>query len=373
MLHYIRLVILSLFVFCSIAVQAQELKILTWEGYVKDGEVIEVNKILADAGYDYQIKVISPWAEGPRQMYTLLRDKKADISFLTLNYIKQKNGQIAKLLQPINVNSPRLSNYKNLLPEFKDIEMGKNKDSILYLPWGGGAYGIWANMDKLENTQLPKNIADLWNPNWKGKISLSKGQIEPNVALASLALNKKAFYLNDSAIKTKSLYAMTKSNSEIQQKLNDLYDQVGNFWESSPSFSQDNLLVASYGFGAAEANNNGGNWKLVNFLEGNTVWLDTINFHKDLTGKKLEAAEIFANYFIGKSVQERIANKLGMVSVSAAISNNPLLLDNPDFFKKEMLWPPYTKNVSMVLRKLSRNAMRIRKNKNSDRNLKSIL
>ncbi|MEY8205689.1 MAG: extracellular solute-binding protein [Bermanella sp.] len=354
-------------------VQSEELKILTWEGYVEEEDVSEVNKILADLGYDYQVKVITPWAQGPRQMYTLLRDKKADISFLTLNYINQKNGQIANLLQAINADSPRLSNYKKLLPQFKDIDMGKADGATLYIPWGGGAYGIWANMNKLENTQLPKSVSELWHDNWKGKISLSIGQIEPNVALASLALKKDAFYLNDTTIKRKNLYAMTAENSDIQQKLNALYGQVGEFWKSSPAFDQGKLLVASYGFGAAEANRNGGNWKLVKFREGNTVWLDTINFHKDLTGKKLEAAEIFANYFIDNKVQERIANNLGMVSVSTTIDNNPLLLDNPDFFKKNMFWPPYNKSVSMVLRKLSRNAMRAAKGNTTKRHLEKII
>ena len=359
--------------FCPIIAQSEELRVLTWEGYVKDSEVAEVNNILADAGYDYQVKVVDPWAEGPRQMYTLLRDGKADISFLTLNYIQQKDGQIANLLQPINVNSPRLKNYNNLLPEFKDIEMGKKDGSVLYVPWGGGAYGIWANMDKLTSEQLPKSVADLWNPTWKGKLSLSKGQIEPNVALASLALNKQAFYLNSPTIKTVKLYAMTGKNSDIQKKMNSLYGQVGEFWDSSPSFDQDKLLVASYGFGAAEANKKGGNWHLVNFEEGNTVWLDTINFHKSLIDKKLEAAEIFTNYFIGKKVQQRIASELGLVSVSAVIANNPLLIENPEFFKQDMFWPAYNKYVSMVLRKLSVTAVRANKNREKKRKLEYIL
>ncbi|EDQ02269.1 hypothetical protein [Shewanella benthica] len=46
------------------------------------------------------------------------------------------------------------------------------------------------------------------------------------------------------------------------------------------------------------------------------AWLDTINFVKGLEGRKLEAAQIFANYFIGKQVQTRVSQELSMVPVS---------------------------------------------------------
>lgn len=239
--------------------------------------------------------------------------------------------------------------------------MGTMDNETLYIPWGGGAYGIWANMDKLNSSELPQRVSDLWDRKWFGKLSLSKGQIEPNIALASLAMGEKPFYLNHWTIPPKKLYRMTAADSSIQHKVNGLYQQVGDFWEASPSFSDDLLLVASYGFGAAQANKDGGNWKLIDFEDGNTVWLDTINFHKNLSGTKLEAAEIFANYFIGKKVQQKIVNDLGMVGVTSELISNPMLQDNPDFFKRELLWPPYNRKVSMVLRKLSKRAMRVRK------------
>ena len=128
------------------AAEDNVIRVFTWDGYVMAEEVVAVNKLLVEKGYSYKVEVIKPWAEGPEQMFKVLRAGKADISFLTLNYIKMQRSRTAKLLQPINIKSPRLTNYKHLLKSLTDIGIGKDGNKHLYVPWGGGAYGIWANM-----------------------------------------------------------------------------------------------------------------------------------------------------------------------------------------------------------------------------------
>ena len=166
------------------------LRIFTWSGYVSPMDIKNVNKILYEKGYDIEVKVIDTFAEGPEQMFEIIRDEQCDISFLTLNYIKMQDEKMTKLLQVINTKSERLYNYDKLRKELKSINMGMSKEGPLYIPWGGGAYGIWANMKKLNKSDLPKSVKDLWDKKWKGKISLTKGQIQPNIALVMLALDK---------------------------------------------------------------------------------------------------------------------------------------------------------------------------------------
>ncbi len=108
-----------------------------------------------------------------------------------------QKGKTANLLQPINVSSPRIPNYQNLIPALKNIPHGIVDGKMLYVPWGGGAYGIWANMKKLTDAELPVSVNDLWNPKWKGHISLTEGQIQPNISIVMLALGKPPFYLNE--------------------------------------------------------------------------------------------------------------------------------------------------------------------------------
>ena len=353
---------LSLFIFLffmSLFTHASELKVLTWDGYVMPQEVQAVNKLLKDKGYDITVKVISPWAEGPEQMYKLLRAQKADISFLTLNYIKMQDSKTARLLQAINVSSPRLTNYQYLSKSLTNIAMGMNSNGQpLYIPWGGGAYGIWVNNDKVKASDVPNSVEDLWAPRWQGKLSLSQGQVQPNIALALLALGRPPFYLNDLAQSREKLNTVISNDNTIQNKVTALYKQVGLFWPSAPEFRDDFSLVASYGPGAVAHNAGGANWSLVSFKEGNTVWLDTINFSVTLSGKRLEAAEIFANYFIGKTVQNRVVGGLGMVAASSEVDKNPLIEANPKFFSDTMFWPPYRKSADNVMNSISEKAMK---------------
>ncbi|MCE2594830.1 extracellular solute-binding protein [Motilimonas cestriensis] len=339
----------------SVLAKDNTIRVLTWEGYVKAQEVHEINLILRQKGYDYKIEVIQPWAEGPEQMFEILRNGEADISFLTLNYINMQNRRIGKILQPINVDSPRLPNYKRLIPVLKDIPSGMYEGKHLYVPWGGGAYGIWANMSVLTEKELPVSVKDLWRPEWKGRLSLTEGQIQPNLSLVMMALGKTPFYLNE--MKREELQAATAPNSEIQIKTNQLYANVGYFWNEGPDFSRKEIvLVSSYGVGTSAENRQGGNWKLLALKEGNTVWLDTINIHKNVSGRKLEAAEVFINYWLGPKVQNRVVNELGMVSASLDVSN-PLLSADPDFFKEGFFWPPWGKKADNVMRRISNVAM----------------
>lgn len=332
------------------------IRVFTWDGYVEPQEVEAVNAVLKEKGYNYTVKVIDTFAEGPDQMFTVLRKGLADVSFLTLNYIKMQDGRIAKLLQPINTASPRIPNYKTLVPSLTDIPIGMDGGKHLYVPWGGGAYGIWADMKVLKEADLPTSVKDLWLPKWKGKLSLSEGQIEPNIALVMLALDKAPFFLNDAS--RAELSEAANPGSAIQKKTDGLYANVGYFWGGGPDFNKEGLqLVASYGIGAAAANKKGGQWKLLPLKEGNTVWLDTLNIHKDVKGKKLEAVEVFINYWLGKNVQTRVVDGLGMVAASQDVEN-PLLIANPDFFKKGFFWPPWNKQASNVMQSISKAAMK---------------
>ena len=336
---------------------AQVLRVFTWEGYVTDGDVAEVDRLLAAAGNPCRVRVIDTFAEGPEQMFDVIRAERCDVSFLTLNYIKMQNERIARLLQPINTASPRLAEYANTLPALRAIPMGMDKGKPLYVPWGGGAYGIWANMKRVSAAELPKKLVDLLDPKWKGQLSLTRGQIQPNVAMALMMMGKPAFHVNDLVESGDRADAMDlcSPGGDLQATMNKLYGQVGAFWDGAPAF--EHKLVASYGVEIAEQRAKGEDWQLVNFAEGNTVWLDTINVVAGVEGAKLEAAEIFINYFLSKPVQRRVVEDLSMVAAVQGVEN-PMIDANPNFFDPAMFWPPYSALADNLMRTLSDNAMK---------------
>jgi len=60
--------------------------------------------------------------------------------------------------------------------------------------------------------------------------------------------------------------------------------QAGHFWEKTPEFRDELLIVTSWDRNH-EGNNKGGKWKFLEFKKGYMLWLDTICFAKGLEGK----------------------------------------------------------------------------------------
>lgn len=355
------LALLALLWVCLGGAHATEiLRVFTWDGYVPESDVAAVNRLLAERKIDVRVQVIRPYAEGPEQMFDVIRAGKADLSFLTLNYIQMQEGRVANLLQPVDTS--RLKNYGKVLPTLGRIPMGLAAGKPLYVPFGGGAYGIWANMKKLKPAELPRKVADLLDPKWKGKLSLTSGQVQPNVALAFMAQGQDPFLLNLLVRTGKRAEAerLAASDSATQKILNTLYGQVGEFWDTAPSFKDSTPLVASYGIEIAGLRAKGADWRLVSFADGNTVWMDTMNIVKTVSGAKLEAAYVFIDYFLSETVQKRVVEELSMVAMVSTVKN-PLLNANPRFFAESRFWPPYERQADNLMRGMSDTAMQARK------------
>lgn len=99
----------------TMAQATEYLNIFTWDGYVAPEEVTAVNALLKEQGYDIEVRVMDTLAEGPEQMFDVIRSGDVDVSFLTLNYINMEGVPFSNLLQPIDVSSPRLSNAQALM------------------------------------------------------------------------------------------------------------------------------------------------------------------------------------------------------------------------------------------------------------------
>ena len=341
------------------AMADQTLRILAWEGYVSAADLVAINRTLVEQGLAVKAEVIAPYAEGPEQMFMLLRAGRADVSFLTLNYLKMQHGRIIGLLQAID--STHLSRFKQLLPQLAHLDMGMDGERLLYVPFGGGTYGIWANMQKLNKEELPRHLSDLLQPRWKGKLSLTSGQVQPNVAMAFLAMGNSPFLLHDLMRdgKRKDAKLLAAEDSPAQDFLDRLYAQVDEFWVSAPQFRDEQLLVASYGPEIAARQALGEVWQRVEFAEGDTAWLDTMNITKGVSGEKLQAAYVVIDHFLSEEVQRRVVKDLNMVAVVSTV-NNPMLTANSELFSAERFWPPYDRTANNLMLKMSMHAIQAR-------------
>lgn len=350
-----RVMAIILLLICPPVQAKDSLRILTWDGYVRPEDLAKVNALLNRSGYDIEAKLIAPYAEGAEQMYDLMRKGDVDISFLTLFFIKLQGEKSASLIQAINVSSPRLGNYKYLLPSLTRIPMGMQDKRPLYIPFSGGNYGFYIDRNKVHAAEIPRSWSDLLSPRWKGKYALNRTQIWYNVAIASMISGKQPYYLNSLANegKREALIAETRADGLLAEKLLAIYRNAGDFWDAAPKFLPQLEIVSSWGMEIKQANRAGGKWQQLLFKEGNLVWMDTMNFSKNLSGKRLEAAEIVANYFIGKEVQSRVASELSLVSVSRLADSNPILENNPKFFSSGTFVPPYNRMADNLMTQLS--------------------
>lgn len=340
-----KLILFSILILLPFQLFAVEkLRIFTWPGYVTTENIIQVNKILADKGYNYQVEVLTTQAEDADQMFSVIRNKQCDITFLTLFFIKMHGEQISKLLQPINIHSPRLTNYKNLDPKLTQISMGMQNGKPLYIPWGGGVYGFYVNTQKVKKHEVPKSVKDLWGVKWRNKFSLNQGQFWYNVGLTLQALDYHPFYLDQLAQNNdrSALKELLSKQGVLLDKFKQLYNNAGGFWQSSTKFTENLEIVSSWGPEIKVQNDKGGKWQLIDFEEGHLAWLDTINFVRDLKNEKLAAAEVVANYFIDKKVQQRIVDELSMLPASVNLDSRGLLDNYPNLFNADLFVPPYS-------------------------------
>jgi len=322
----------------------EKLRIFTWEGYITTEDMVQVNQILSSKGYDYQAEVIATKAEDAEQMFSVIRNKQCDITFLTLFFIKMHGEQISRLLQPINIDSPRLKNYQDLDPELTQISMGMQEGKPLYIPWGGGIYGFFINTDKVKEQDIPTSVKDLWSARWRKKYSLNEGQFWYNVGLTLQALGYSPFHLEQLADKNDriSIKKIVSKQGPVIHKLSQLYNNAGGFWQSSTKFTENLEIVSSWGPEIKVQNDKSNKWQLLDFEEGHLAWLDTINFVQGLKGEKLAAAEVVANYFISKKVQQRIVTELTMLPASINLESRGLLDQYPNLFNVDLFVPPYS-------------------------------
>ena len=127
------------------------------------------------------------------------------------------------LIQPIDTS--RLSNWDGLRPEL--AKLGEFNGQQYYVPWDWGFESILVRTDKV--TTMPQSWGDLWNPEYKGHVSLFVSG-EANHIMTALALGFDPWNTTP------------EQDAQIKQKLMDLKPNLLNYWAD---FTEINQLIAS--------------------------------------------------------------------------------------------------------------------------------
>lgn len=324
----------------SLHAQTITLNILEWEGYISPFEK-EFTDFAKSQGTDVRLNILKPYITNPDQIFNAVRREEADVVTPTHNYFKMGRSKLMKVLLPIQTD--KLKNYSHITEGLRNASYGSMESEKYSVPLLGGSYGLAYDTSK---TTAPESWNVLWNPENKGKFSLTNDQFEANLYITMLALGYPA----------ESCYDIDKTDfdaDKVQTKLNELVQNSGKFWGGMP-YADDmkNLTyVTDYWFGVADANAKGQKWAFANPKEGQTVWLDTMSLarHLKFEEDKLHAAHLLMDFMISPEIQKKLHEMYGSVIVNTKTADimtpeqiKSSYIKDDGFFKEAYFWKPLT-------------------------------
>jgi putative spermidine/putrescine transport system substrate-binding protein/spermidine/putrescine transport system substrate-binding protein len=279
----------------STALQAQqrELRIFTFEGYADDEWVQEF-----EAAHDADVNVT--YTGSVDEMFAKMKGSEgADYDLISIDtslfgrYIEEG------LIVPYDM--AEIPNTANLLPAFQDVAEVQHDGDTYGVPITWGSLGLIYDTDEVD--PAPTSWAVLWDESYKGRIIILDDTNNNIVNTAIILGYEDPFHLTDEQLEA------------VKQKLIDqkkvLLSYFAGFEEGNKIWESGNaILMFSMGeFQAVDLANRGYNVAYIIPDEGGVGWLDTWALSKG--AKEPELAHAWVNFFLDKSVGERVSQTYG--------------------------------------------------------------
>jgi putative spermidine/putrescine transport system substrate-binding protein/spermidine/putrescine transport system substrate-binding protein len=306
--------------------QERELRIFTFEGYTDDEWVKEFEEA-NDA------KVNITYTGSVDEMFAKMKGSEgADYDLISIDtslfgrYIEQG------LIIPYDMAA--IPNTANLLPAFQDVAEVTSEGETYGVPITWGSLGLIYDTDEVD--PAPTSWEVLWDENYKGRIIVLDDTNNNIVNTAIILGFEDPFNLTDEQLEA------------VKQKLLDQkkvllsyfagFEEGNNIWESGNA-----VLMFSMGeFQAVDLKNRGYNVEYIIPDEGGVGWLDTWAMSKGVQDPEL--AHAWVNFFLDKSVGERVSEKYGYGNTTSEAEGldyaDKLTWLRPaeDFAKRTELW-----------------------------------
>lgn len=194
------------------------LRLLIWEGHAPGQFVENFEKIISEK-YNRKDKLEFTYVKGSNDFYNAVRSKSVDVIMMTHHHFKDDKYNYIKnnLVLPLDLNN--IPNFKNVIPDLQNAEYLISNKKIYAVPLSQGPYGLVYNRSLLNEEPDSWNI--LWDPEMKGKYTISKNEYIYNINITALALG----YSKDSISDFDTL-----NNQEFKDKLRQLVLNAHSFW-----------------------------------------------------------------------------------------------------------------------------------------------
>lgn len=256
---------------------ADEIRVLNWQGYGTDIEWA-VTAFTEATGHT----VVHEYFTSEQEMLTKLRTNPGAYDVVLINSAFTPQAQAEGLLAPIKTEL--ITNFTdldfNLATDF-DLNAGGAMHGV---PWTWGLTALTVSNDAFPTP--PTSIQVLWDPAFKGKVSIRDDGVEA-VQLAALATNQQINNIT--------------GMDEVKARLAELMPQITTFWSSENDWNQfmaaGDFVVGTYWSGSASRSiGQGLNVSFVVPEEGAIGWLDGLSI--PATSTKQDAAHAFIDWMV---------------------------------------------------------------------------
>lgn len=270
---------------------AKELKVFNWGEYMSQDLIKNFEK-------EYGVKVIYDTYSANQEMYTKLKGGAVsyDVVFPTDYFVEQMIKD--DFLQELDMEN--IPNFKYVSDSLKDNDFDPgNKYSV---PYFYGSIGLAYNKSKVGE---PKSWEDLWNPEYKGHVSMNESARE----VFTVPLQILGYDINNPT---------EEQLKEAKEKLLELHPNVLSY-DGTPEaqfVSGEAWIGMSYNGDAARAMDQNPDIGFVLPEEGGVLWMDNIVIPK--TAENKYTAEVFINYLLDPENSKLNAEEINGSSPNAA-------------------------------------------------------
>jgi spermidine/putrescine transport system substrate-binding protein len=331
---------------CALAAHAApvELRVFEWEGYISPF-ADDFAAYAKSKGVEARLAFLKDQAGKPvlvtsaDDIFDKVRNDLCDVVTPTNNYYKDSGSKLLQILAPIDM--AQVPNFEQIVDNLKKADYAVEGGKRYAVPLLGGGYSLAYNADRVKTP--PASWTALFDPAFKGRVSVTNTQYEANVYVAAL--------LN--GIAPEKVYSWDAiDQAKVGATLKTLTANVGVYWDSNPDIdkmAKDLDLITDYGFGVAFANAKGQNWKFAQTSEPTTVWVDNISLTPAAVAspEKSKAAHLLLDFMLSPAVQGRIADLYGVVVPNPKAKDMvpedrraAVRVGTNDFYRTELMWQP---------------------------------
>lgn len=303
---------MTVLAFLPYGAQAEELRVLTWEGYADDQWVKEFEKetgATVKVSYTGSVDEIFAKMEG---------SKGADFDVVAIETSSYKRLYEQKLIQPLDL--AKLPNYKNLSPVFQKIDSIQFDGKPYAAPYAWGSLPLI--YDKKAFPTPPESWSVLWNPEYAGHV-LAMDDANNEISTAAMVLGfKNPFSLSDdefAAVKKKLL----------EQKANVLSYYAG-FDDGISIFAQNDVSLM-FSMGEPQVGmlqKKGVDAAMTIPQEGAIGWIDCWTISS--AAKDVDLAHKWINFMLEKQIGTYISTKTGYGNTTDPEANEKIGLNYAD-------------------------------------------